>query len=63
MLTFHDWIIAGGNRLSLLDGVLSCLGEIGIRAATVGECWHDLIDRAVAPRVPNFAASLRLRQV
>lgn len=38
MLTFHDWIIAGGNRLSLLDGVLSLIRDANLRPTTV-EMW------------------------
>jgi hypothetical protein len=42
MLTFHDWIIAGGNRLALLDQLLSSLHEIDVHAVTVEECWAEL---------------------
>ena len=42
MLTFHDWIIAGGNRIGLLDRLLSSLGERSIRPATVQQCWREL---------------------
>jgi peptidoglycan/xylan/chitin deacetylase (PgdA/CDA1 family) len=42
MLTFHDWIIAGGNRLSLLDRVLSSLGELSLCATTVERSWEEL---------------------
>lgn len=42
MLTFHDWIITGANRLELLDRVLSSLGPRSIRPATVEDCWSEL---------------------
>jgi len=42
MLTFHDWIIAGANRLSLLDDVLASLPELGIEAVTVEDSWSEL---------------------
>lgn len=42
MLTFHDWIISGGNRLLLLDDVLSSLHEVGAEAVTIGETWAEL---------------------
>lgn len=42
MLTFHDWIISGGNRLSLLDGLLSSLKERDLVPVTVEDCWQEL---------------------
>jgi peptidoglycan/xylan/chitin deacetylase (PgdA/CDA1 family) len=46
MLTFHDWLITGGNRLSLLDHALSRLSAAATRAVTVRDCLDPLIDRA-----------------
>jgi peptidoglycan/xylan/chitin deacetylase (PgdA/CDA1 family) len=42
MLTFHDWIIAGANRLSLLEDVLASLPELELEAVTVEESWPEL---------------------
>ena len=30
MITFHDWIISGGNRLSLLGDCLATARESGV---------------------------------
>lgn len=49
MLTFHDWIIAGANRLALFDQLLSDLAASGAEAASVEECWQELIARATPP--------------
>jgi peptidoglycan/xylan/chitin deacetylase (PgdA/CDA1 family) len=46
MLTFHDWIIAGGNRLSLLADLLAALRELGVEAVTVEESWAELTESA-----------------
>jgi len=35
MITFHDWIIAGGNRLVLLDEVLRSAGKMGLKTSTI----------------------------
>jgi peptidoglycan/xylan/chitin deacetylase (PgdA/CDA1 family) len=35
MVTFHDWIVAGGNRLVLLDDVLRAAGRAGRRVSTI----------------------------
>jgi hypothetical protein len=48
MLTFHDWIIAGGNRLALLDHLLSSLDGLALRAATVEQSWDALLALASA---------------
>ncbi len=42
MLTFHDWLIAGGNRLALLDDLLGSFAACSVQAVTVEECWRDL---------------------
>lgn len=41
MITFHDWIIAGGNRLVLLDEVLRSAGAMGLETSTIagGPDW------------------------
>ena len=49
MLTFHDWIIAGGNRLPLLDQLLSALPEIHVQAVTVEESWPELTACSALP--------------
>jgi hypothetical protein len=54
MLTFHDWIISGGNRLSLLDQLLSSLREIDVRAVTVEESWPELTALATVPHDPRI---------
>jgi peptidoglycan/xylan/chitin deacetylase (PgdA/CDA1 family) len=35
MITFHDWIVTGGNRLVLLDEVLGAAAETGLQVATI----------------------------
>ena len=35
MITFHDWIIAGGNRLVLLDDVLRSSAKMGLTVSTI----------------------------
>ena len=37
MITFHDWIVSGGNRLSLLADALSAAREHGAQIATIAE--------------------------
>lgn len=46
MLTFHDWIIAAGNRIELLDRVLLSVRQLSIRPSTVQECWCELTSLA-----------------
>jgi peptidoglycan/xylan/chitin deacetylase (PgdA/CDA1 family) len=48
MLTFHDWIIAGGNRLQLLDALLSFVAAEGIETIGVEERWSSLAKLADA---------------
>ena len=57
MLTFHDWIIAGGNRLSLLDRVLSSLGDLALSATTVERSWEELLTLAATVQ-PNARATV-----
>jgi peptidoglycan/xylan/chitin deacetylase (PgdA/CDA1 family) len=37
MITFHDWIVSGGNRLSLLGDVLTAARESGADIATIAQ--------------------------
>jgi peptidoglycan/xylan/chitin deacetylase (PgdA/CDA1 family) len=37
MITFHDWIVSGGNRLSLLTNALSTARENGVDIATIAQ--------------------------
>jgi peptidoglycan/xylan/chitin deacetylase (PgdA/CDA1 family) len=37
MVTFHDWIVSGGNRLSLLGAVLTAARENGVDVATIAQ--------------------------
>ena len=57
MLTFHDWLISGGNRLSLLDGVLTAAAELSLPTTTVNECWPQLIRQAEVGREALAAAA------
>jgi peptidoglycan/xylan/chitin deacetylase (PgdA/CDA1 family) len=55
MLTFHDWIITGGNRLQLLDSLLSFIAEAGLQTIGVEERWPalaGLADAATAAPTP-----------
>jgi peptidoglycan/xylan/chitin deacetylase (PgdA/CDA1 family) len=54
MVTFHDWIVAGGNRLWLLDTLLQSLAERSVSATTVEESWSEMLDLA-APRLAAAA--------
>jgi peptidoglycan/xylan/chitin deacetylase (PgdA/CDA1 family) len=37
MITFHDWIVSGGNRLSLLGDALAAARENGVDIATIAQ--------------------------
>ena len=37
MITFHDWIVSGGNRISLLGHVLAAARESGVDVATIAQ--------------------------
>ena len=50
MVTFHDWIVAGGNRLVLLDDVLTRARETGTDVSTIATSPHWLPDLAVSRR-------------
>lgn len=47
MVTFHDWIVAGGNRLVLLDDVLTAAGKTGLTVAATAahEQWLTALDQ------------------
>jgi peptidoglycan/xylan/chitin deacetylase (PgdA/CDA1 family) len=47
MITFHDWIIAGGNRLALLDDVLKAAGKAGLNVSTIERSPHLLAELKV----------------
>jgi peptidoglycan/xylan/chitin deacetylase (PgdA/CDA1 family) len=42
MVTFHDWIVAGGNRLVLLDDVLTAASDAGVAVSTIAASPHWL---------------------
>jgi peptidoglycan/xylan/chitin deacetylase (PgdA/CDA1 family) len=42
MFTFHDWIISGANRLSLLDQLLMFLAGRSLHPRTVAESWAEI---------------------
>jgi peptidoglycan/xylan/chitin deacetylase (PgdA/CDA1 family) len=46
MLTFHDWIIAGANRLELLDAMLAFMAAARMRTVGVEERWPELTELA-----------------
>lgn len=39
MVTFHDWLITGANRLGLMDRVLGMLTNLPLRVVTVSGDW------------------------
>jgi hypothetical protein len=49
MITFHDWIIAGGNRLVLLDDVLRAAGKSGLNVSTIAGHPHWLGELTARP--------------
>jgi hypothetical protein len=51
MITFHDWIVAGANRLALLEELLGFLSREGVRPVSVEERWSELsaIGRGTPP--------------
>lgn len=46
MVTFHDWIIAGGNRLVLLDDVLRTAAQTGLEVSTIAGSARWLAESA-----------------
>ena len=42
MVTFHDWIVGGGNRLVLLDDVLAAASDAGVTVSTIAASPHWL---------------------
>ncbi len=61
MLTFHEWIVSGGNRLRLLDGLLASLDEVGARCTTVAESWNELLTLATSWGAQRTATSANER--
>jgi peptidoglycan/xylan/chitin deacetylase (PgdA/CDA1 family) len=53
MITFHDWIVAGGNRLVLLDDVLQTAEKTGMEVSTIAGSAHWLAESAGGPATPG----------
>jgi peptidoglycan/xylan/chitin deacetylase (PgdA/CDA1 family) len=53
MITFHDWIVAGGNRLVLLDDVLRAAAKAGLEVSTMAGSAHWLGESAAGPATPG----------
>lgn len=53
MITFHDWIVAGGNRLVLLDDVLRTAEKTGVEVSTIAGSAHWLAESAGGPATPG----------
>jgi peptidoglycan/xylan/chitin deacetylase (PgdA/CDA1 family) len=53
MITFHDWIVAGGNRLVLLDDVLRTAEKTGLEVSTIAGSAHWLAESAEGPATPG----------
>lgn len=49
MVTFHDWIVSGGNRLVLLEEALTAARDAGVTVSTVAASPHWLPAQA-SPR-------------
>lgn len=62
MITFHDWLVAGGNRLVLLEEVLQVAREAGVRVSTIAADprWLDGVTRAFGQGTPSIDASERV---
>jgi hypothetical protein len=37
MITFHDWIVSGGNRITLLADALTTARQAGTEIATIAQ--------------------------
>ncbi len=46
MVTFHDWILSTGNRIGLLDEVLTSAHGGGRVTTSVDDCWQALVEMA-----------------
>jgi Polysaccharide deacetylase len=53
MVTFHDWIVAGGNRMVLLDEVLKTAEKTGLAVSTIAGSAHWLVESGAAPAIPG----------
>jgi peptidoglycan/xylan/chitin deacetylase (PgdA/CDA1 family) len=53
MITFHDWIVAGGNRLVLLDEVLKTAEKTGLQVSTIAGSAHWLAGPGIEPTLPG----------
>ena len=53
MVTFHDWIVAGGNRLILLDEVLKTAEKTGLAVSTIAGSAHWLAEPGTGPARPG----------
>jgi hypothetical protein len=53
MITFHDWIVAGGNCLVLLDDVLRTAEKNGLEVSTIAGSAHWLAESAGEPATPG----------
>lgn len=55
VLTFHDWVVAGSGRLSLLDHALLALANAGRPSVTISERRSELMPYPASGTVPSFA--------
>jgi hypothetical protein len=56
MLTFHDWIVSGANRLQLLDAALSFMTNAGVRDVRAEDCWKGAGELAAGAPSSNGLA-------
>jgi len=53
MVTFHDWIVAGGNRMVLLDEILKTAEKTGLEVSTIAGSAHWLAEPGTEPALPG----------
>jgi peptidoglycan/xylan/chitin deacetylase (PgdA/CDA1 family) len=53
MITFHDWIVSGGNRMTLLGEALTAAHACGSEVATIAERPEWLTIRGLPDRGPS----------
>jgi len=53
MITFHDWIVSGGNRMTLLGDALTAAHACGSEVATIAERPEWLTTRGLPGRGPR----------